>query len=196
MKNKKGVMFPLYLFVLTIVMILVVIFAYLEQQKNVDASVISPVEVMKIRDRLEIYELFEGKALETAYEKTKETGALFGTPTYINSFRENFFEEILKKENEKYTKEFILENLYLEGKEIQAETLQGEENYASFVRNKLYPATLTLFEGKDLIFERATIGKSKSLEPKKLTEISFKMDFSFEFDKTYTINEKGEIRED
>lgn len=179
MRNKKGQMFALYMVFITIAMIIVVLGMYYTQQKNIQSKIISPMNILYEKDRLEI---FEARELELVKGSLEEASGSFGTNDFLNSFRVKFFDGMNSE-----MKEFLLDNLY-KG-EIQIDVYRRD-----VVENAIYPGAMTYYNtDKSMIFIRDSLTRKYEIISEE-DKILFPVDFSFGFGKQYIIrNVDGEF---
>ena len=81
---------------------------------------------------------------------------------------------------------FIFNNLIWNGR-VADDSFDRE----SFINNVLYPNGESRINNNELIFTRSKIGKHSLLSAKKVAEINFPVDFSFEFEKKYVIKQES-----
>ncbi|MFH1238431.1 MAG: hypothetical protein ABIH79_02745 [archaeon] len=184
MKNKRAQFFGLYLVFITLLLCGIVMGLYHIQQKNAFSSLVSPKEVLEVRDDLEIFEIREVSLIRGSLVEASKT-EVFGTENFREEFRRIFIEGILVDEG---MKEFIFSNLTLKGKSFEEDARLKSKD---FFENGLYLESLTKFENGKLIFGRGIIGKDMYLKATDKDRISFPVDFSFEFSKAYLINFKN-----
>ncbi len=172
LKNeKRGVIFGLYLVMLTIFMMGVVIVLYLNEQKNVNSLLVSPIQVLQVRDNLSIFEMREN---EIGKEVFLEVGGDAG------AFKKRFLDKV--EQNEKM-KEFLIQDL----DKIDISTV----SYRNFLEDKVYMGNFEFKDGK-MIVKRSVLGKRLNLRAMNADkEIRFPVTFYFEFSREFKVNAMG-----
>ncbi len=173
MDNKKGAIFGLYLVILTIFMMWVVIMLYLDQQKNVSSLLVSPVQVLQVRDNLSIFEMREN---EIAKEVFLEVGG------DASAFKKRFLDKVEQEPSGKM-KEFLIQDL----DKIDISTV----SYRNFLEDKVYMGNFEFKDGK-MIVKRSVLGKRLNLRAMNADkEIRFPVTFYFEFSREFKVNAMG-----
>ena len=178
MRNKRGQVFALYMVFITIAMIIVVLSMYHTQQRNIQSKVISPMNILYEKDRLEI---FEARELELVKSSLEEAAGTFGTDDFLNSFRSKFFVGMTSD-----MKEF-LDKLY-KG-EVQIDVVRKD-----MVENAIYPRTMTYYNtDNSMIFIRDSLTREYEITSEE-DKVVFPVDFSYSFGRQYVIrNVDGEF---
>ncbi|MEA3248570.1 MAG: hypothetical protein U9Q73_02580 [Nanoarchaeota archaeon] len=177
--SKKAQFFGLWLVFITLSLCGVVIYDVL--QKDASNSMVSPKEVLKVQDDLEIFEMREISLIEDSLIETSKT-EVFGTEDFTEKFREVFISGVL---SDGVMTEFIFSDLTLKGRSFEEEARLKSRD---FFENGLYSESLTKFENGNLIFSRGIIGKGMYLKATDRYKINFPVGFSFEFGKKYLIS--------
>jgi hypothetical protein len=164
MRNRRGFIFPLYIVALTLLMCGTVIMLYLNQQEELNSSLVSPLSVLEVRDDLEIFEMRERELILEHLSK--------------DSFKEDFVNGLTYE-----MKEFIFSDLIWNG-----DLMDGDFDKDAFLENVLYSVSE---DSGDLILKRAKIGKRILLESEDKVKASFPVEFEFEFEREYSISEGG-----
>lgn len=170
----------IYLVLLTLFLCGVVIGLYSVQQENTSSSLVSPVEILRLRDNLDKFELEEFLLIKKSLDESLDKNN-FGSPEFIKEFRNNFLDNFI---SENLTL-FLFSNLTWDGREME-ETVG--EDVGGFLGNILYFEDGTYYKDENLVFSRGEIGKRFILVADKSTEINFPIDFSFNFEKRYLIS--------
>ena len=164
MRNRRGFIFPLYIVALTLLMCGTVIMLYLNQQEELNSSLVSPLSVLEVRDDLEIFEMRERELILEHLSK--------------DSFKEDFVNGLTYE-----MKEFIFSDLIWNG-----DLMDADFDKDAFLENVLYSVSE---DSGDLILKRAKIGKRILLESEDKVKASFPVEFEFEFEREYSISEGG-----
>lgn len=190
-REKRAQFFSIYLVLLTLLMCGIVIGLYLVQQKNVNASVISPVEVLELRDSLEIYEIREINLIK---ESLTEANNLIEFEDeskrleFLKKFRDLFLEKVI---SHKEMKKFILEGLFIEGRFIP----EGSINEEDLFQNYLYPEDSLIYQGDEIIFSREKVSKSKHLNVNSYGEdkVGYNVVINYGFERKYLIRFENKV---
>ncbi|MCR4285123.1 MAG: hypothetical protein NUV97_03725 [archaeon] len=192
MKNNRGQIFALYLFLLTIAMCTLVLSLYLVQQKNARNSLVSPLEVLKLRNDLAIFELLEEEAVEDSIGEVFQSNGLPKTDSnreeFILAFRSSFLQKI---KSEPKMMNFLSENLVVNGEKVNLKLF----NIDKFIENGIYKKSENTIEGNKILIKRGKVIKTMPLEAEEVfgAKISFPVEFSFEFEKSYEKEISGGI---
>lgn len=180
MKNKQGLIFGLYLVFLTLFMIGTMMVLYLKQQENVNAYLVPPTKVLEVRDKLETFEIKEGQIAKAIFDKMDLTSS-----TLENDFRNEFIDEIFSDSS---IKDFFYEDLFLDGREIDTDTL----DYKSFLENRVYKKEDFSFVSTSMSIKRSTVGKRIDLKVLNLgKDINFPVVFYFDFERSFKVSFGG-----
>ena len=175
MRNKRGQIFSGILVLVTLAMCAPSIGIYMQQQKNVQSSLVSPLAVLEVRDGLDIFEMREKALIRKSLD---EVEVEFGSEEFLEEFRDGFILGI-----DEDMEKFIFSNLVYEGKS------EGFDR-DSFLENVLYKESLSSIDSSEMRFVRGVVGKEMELNPKE-SDVRFPMRFSFEFDREYLISERN-----
>jgi hypothetical protein len=179
--NKNAQFFSFILLLITIMMCGLSIVIYLEHQKDVQSSLVSPLTVLEVRDNKTIFEMRE---MELIKKSLDEVEANFGTAEFIKEFRRKFISGISNE-----MKNFIFSDLFWEEKALE----KGTFNEDTFLENIVYKESLSEINSGEMKFRRGKIGKTFELKALKIEKVNFPVDFYFEFDKEYSITKKSGI---
>jgi hypothetical protein len=169
MKSRRGFIFPLYIVALTLLMCGTVIMLYLSQQDDLNSSLVSPLDVLEVRDDLEIFEMRELELIRGSLDDWDE-----------DSFKASFIEGLSDE-----MKEFIFSDLIWGDK-----LMEGDFNRDTFLENILYSVSE---DSGNFILKRAKIGKRFLLESEGDVDASFPVEFEFEFEREYLIRQSGRV---
>jgi len=169
-KGKQGQIFSLMLVFVVLFLCAVVLTLYAVKQADAEASLVSPAEVLMMRDKLDIFEMKEIELIESSLNGKKNFGG---------SFLDSFIAEVVADDD---MKNFIFEDLFIGGVEVR----EQDKN-----RNLLESGVYSL-EG-DSVLSRAKTEKRGLLVAKDQDDIDFPVYFTFEFEQRYMINENGEV---
>lgn len=158
--DKRGQFFSLYMVFVTLFMAGVVSMAYFSEQKDVAASVVSPVEILTLRDDLNRFEANEKVLILDSLE-----GAAggWGSQEFADSFRGNF----------------------LNGIDEDMKSFLAGASSVDAVFSKIYSSVY--FDGSELVFVRGDIEKSGNLKALNLDDRNFQVDYVFDFGRVYRI---------
>jgi hypothetical protein len=173
--NKKGQIYFLYLVFVVIAMIGMVVGILGNHMKEIHASVVSPLEVLEVRDGLERFENSEEAYIKNALVLS---GGL-GSPQFHESFRNNFLNFIY---NDEETREFLFSNLTIGGSEID----EVDKDF-NLIKNIIYAEDKSSVRDDQFIFVRSKIGKREVYKVDNDNDINFPMKMEFEFDREYLI---------
>ena len=181
--RKRGQVFALGLFLITLFMCGMVWVLYGVEQKNADSSLVSPRAVLEMRDDLEIFEIREKALVEFL---VVDIDGEFGSDEFIDEFRERFLNGTI--ENEKMS-EFIFKDLVFEGRSHKV----ALEDRMEFLSDNLYSDFVNR-EGK-LFFSRNKMGKKVSLRARGGDEVKnkFPVVFVYEFAQDYTVTKNEDV---
>jgi len=184
MENKRGQFFALYLVFITLFMMGVVAGLYFVQYKNVQAALVSPMEVLKARDGLELFEMRETELIKSSLD---EAGGDFCSEGFAKDFERTFIDRALA---DGLVRDFIFSNLTLNGRKVEEDARLADRE---FFENVLYREGLTECENGQRFFSRAKVGKSYVLKAKGNggLRISFPVGFNFEFERKYKITKNS-----
>lgn len=179
--GKRGQVFSGILVLITLLMCGISVVIYLNQQDNVQSSLVSPLAVLEVRDSLTIFEIREK---ELILESLNKVEAEFGSEEFLEEFREEFILSI--SDNDKM-KDFIFSNLTWKGDVLN----RGSFNEDAFLGNVVYDRRLSRIDSSEMVFGRGKIGKSFELRVLNNEDVNFPVDVEFEFEKEYLINRRG-----
>lgn len=173
MKGKRGQFFAFYLVILTVSMCFLAILIYLNQMKNIENSIVSPISVLRLSDEKKVFEIKEEIMIRIAL---KTAG---GNPVQA---KEEFINMLINGTNE--TREFIFSNLYFNGTEIAKEAIDEDSKKRTFL-NIIYDFQIS---GQEIKVTRKEIGKRVLLKAEKQNKINFAEGFIWRLDeKVYFI---------
>lgn len=187
-KNKKGQFFAIYLVLLTLFMCGMAIWIYYMQNKTVNNSLASPVSILELKDKQELFDLQEiniiaVSAKESELAKNKDLGA----------FKGKFFDYLMMPEQEQF-RNFIFSNLTLDGKFITAATIASDEAKKSILGGGYGAASgnaLEIYhfsiEGDKLKVERKHLGKYFLIKSPDRSVTNFIVFVDYNYDKSYLI---------
>lgn len=173
--------FAVYLTMIALVMSGVVVGLYLHQQGEASAALVSPVEVLDLRDNLTLFEMNEQ---ELIFGSLESASGSFGSEEFRASFRSNFLSGATDE-----MKDFLLEDLYYSGKRF---VLTSDSERESFFENVVYSDVGLKYENGELVFVRGKIGKIGILKGGGNDDVRFDVDYVFEFDRKYFIKKVGD----
>lgn len=176
MKNNRASIYSFLLLFWVLIMISIIIGIFRTQSQEVNFSVVSPMEVLKVRDSLEI---FENKEFVFIEDSLKKSSGEFGSDEFHNSFRDVFISNLL---NDRNAKSFLFDNLTILGNVVR-----DEDKNRNVFENGIYPKSFSDMNEDEFIFVRNEIGKEYILETKGRDSISFPVRFNFEFSRKYLI---------
>ena len=179
MDNKRGIWFSLYLPILTVLMCGIVIGAYWVQA-DLDSSLVSPVSILELRDKMEIFEMQEKVLILEAVKNTVGEWKV----KKESAMKDRFCYYFIQDENKKMW-DFIEEDLYYKDKsdwEGIFKTLEARDNFCS----ENYG-----FEWDEgvLVVKRKSLGKRISLFAEDRSKINFAVDVEWKFGREYKIKE-------
>lgn len=119
MKNKKAQLFSLYLVFITFFFIGLVIFAYIENQKTINTSIVSPIEILLIEDEKQIFEYNEETLIKEMYCNQKIT----------ENFKQEFCQRIHPFSS------FLQKNLYYNNQKVPESSLIETTSWNNFCEN-------------------------------------------------------------
>jgi len=184
MISRRGVISGPFLVLITLIFCGVSIGVYLNEQANSANSLVSPREVLKVQDDLEIYRIKEKAYILESLEVAKGKGE-FGVILFYESFRSEFLEKVA---GDSFMTEFIFKDLYVSGKSLSSEArlFSGQ-----FFSETLYP-TGDKGDGSKMEFVRSKIGKNFRLVADDKYKINFPVEFTFYFEEKYIITKVGD----
>jgi hypothetical protein len=174
MKNKKAQLFSLYLVLITLFFLGLVFYGYIQNQKNINSSLTSPVKVLLIEDEQKIFEYNEEKLIKEIF---------------CNKIIEEELDKTLFCERLEYYSNYIKKDLYIDEQIITESSWQNQESWINFCKN-LYEFEI---DEKNLIVYRKTLNKRVILEPtnsenSQFEKVKFKTILDYVYDKEYNIN--------
>jgi len=181
MKNKRGQIFSGILVLITVAMCLLSIGIYLEQQRGVQSSLVSPLVVLEVRDNLTVFEMREKELILSSLDSVDVD---FGSDEFLDEFRDEFVSGL--KQDSKM-KDFIFSDLVWKGDKLK----RGSFNEDAFLGNVVYGSALSSIDSSKITFGRGKIGKALELRALNVSQVNFAVDFSFDFDREYLIRKVG-----
>jgi len=184
MKNKRAQFMGAFMVIMTLFLCGVVVMDFYIKGDNT-SSLVSPRIVLEVRDDLDIFEMREADLIKSSLTMVsqRDGGIDFCSEEFSDKFKEEFVSGVLEDVR---MKEFIFENLILDGEKIDADQ-------STFLENVLYSEGLGECSDNKRVFSRSEIGKMIRLRVPNKANINFPVDFVFEFKKEYSIlkvNEK------
>ena len=182
LQDKRGAIFSLMMVFFTLFLCGVVILLYFTQQSNVQSSLVSPSNVLDVRDNLTIFEIREVELIKKNFDGDAEN---FGKDDFKKSFRDNFIDGVMADSD---MTEFLFSRLFIGEKEMK-----GQVEDRNLLENAIYPENLTSFDGDKMNFGRSKIEKRGLMVAKNKSKIDFPVYFTFEFERKYLISKDGEV---
>lgn len=166
--DKKGVFMGLYLVFLTLFMCGAAAILYIYQSGDLANELVSPVPILELQDRQEIFEMQEYSLIIDSATGEKDAEKI--KQDFCTGFSN-------------LNSSFLFENLVFEGRSDWGNafsTIDSKNNFCS----RIYS-----FEFKDsnLVVKRSNLGKAFRLKVADRKRINFPMGVSYNFDKTYVI---------
>lgn len=180
--RKSGQFFSLYLVALTLFMCGIVIWMYVVGQANAGNSLVSPVKVLEMRDKLEVLEMRE---VELIRDSMKGIEGEFGSDAFLDLFHKNFVEGVMDDSD---IKDFVFSVSLIDGADFPKAHMDKRE----FFENKVYPMA-KFVDGKISFSRVAMKNESVLLANDRKDKKHFPVDFSFEFEREYLISEDGSV---
>lgn len=162
MRGKRGQVFSVYLVFVTLVMCAMAIIIYYHQQGIISNSIISPVGVLRLEDKKEIFEMQEELMVKQAVKTAGSQGAK---------------EEFVKLAMNSTMKDFIFSDFYYRGQEIDKKAYDEDGEKINFL-NDIYD-----FKDSGGIVEvtRKDFGKYERLRAPELWKINFATNLVWNF---------------
>jgi hypothetical protein len=179
--HKRGMFFSLQMVAIVMAMVGMVSMIYFTEQDDIAASVVSPIEVLEMRDRLVMFEAEELRLVEESLERASGS---FGDEEFLVSFRENLLDGLSDE-----MRDFLVRDLYLNGQSMGE---LGDLARSSFIENVVY--SKIFYEGDELVLVRGDVGKAGTLRAGKLEDINFQVDYVFEFGREYRVGDDFVVR--
>lgn len=172
--GKRAQLMALYFPIMTLFMCGLVVGIYTLQKADLQNSLVSPAEVLKLQDQKEILELRERALM---IKSANEVG--WGSDV------ENKFYELLESEGEE-VRRFLFSDLNYgdRGKDWGFQNAGAEVQFLK--TNKIYEFD---FENNVLKVRRNELGKSFRLAADEKSKINFVVDVGYEYDKEILIRE-------
>jgi len=180
--NKRGQIFSLMMVFFTLFLCGVVIALFFVQQEAVHASLVSPGEVLMLRDGLTIFEL---KELELIEKSLNDAEGDFGGDEFKVSFKSSFIDGVV---NDAEMTKFLFRDLFIKNVEIRE-----EDKGRNLLEEGIYLTSLMSFEDGKFNFGRANISKRFLMTAAQSQKIDFPVYSSYEFDRMYSIDKNGEV---
>jgi len=169
-RGKRGQIFSLVLVFVVLFLCAVVLALYAVKQADAEASLVSPSEVLMMRDKLDIFEMREVELIESS---------LGGVKDFEGSFLDSFIDGVMADDD---MRNFIFEDLFIGGVEVRE-----QDKDRNLLESGIY------FVGDGSVLSRAEIGKRGLLVAKDQSKIDYPVYFTFEFERGYSIDENGEV---
>lgn len=180
MKNKKSQFFAIYLVLLTLFMCGMAIWIYQMQNKSVNNSLASPVSLLELQDKQEVFNLQERNI---ATVSARESGLTNNSD--LDAFRTRFFDYLMKPEQQQF-RDFIFSNLAVDGKP-DALGAGSDAAKRDFLENKVYSFSL---ENGNLRVERKHVGKYFLIRAPDKSVVNFIVFVDYNYSKSYLISFK------
>lgn len=177
-RNKRGQFFALLLVIFTLLLCGTAISLYIVQQENAQGSLVSPSDVLEMRDNLTIFEMREIELMKSSLESASGE---FRSDGFLESFRSGFIDGVMENEN---MTEFLFSDLYIGGVEVRE-----QDKGRNLLEDGIYLEGLMSFSDDVLSFGRTNIEKRTLLIAKNESEIDFPVYFEFEFEREYEITD-------
>lgn len=185
MENKRGQFFALYLVLLTLLMCALVGFIYNIQNRNIQNSLVSPVEVMELGDNVSVFGMRERALIRLAADDVN-----WESPDKI---RDKFFDLLSSSDEGRKMREFIFKDFVSAGwdKAGWAEVLKSASSQINFLESRgIYEFSLN---NDVLSVNRRQLEKELRLDAKDRTKINFVVDVNYVYEASYDIKRGGVI---
>jgi len=180
LRNKRGQFFAIYLVLLTLFMCGMAVWLYYMQSNSVGNSMVSPIALLDLQDKQEIFNLQERNIILSA---AKETGLTDNRD--LDVFKAKFIEYAMKPEQERF-RSFIFSNMTLDGKFITDATIASSESRkAVFETRGIYWFSL---ESDVLKVERKHLGKYFVLRAPNKKDTNFITFIDYDYSRSYSIS--------
>ncbi len=171
MMNNRGQFFPIYLVALTLLMCALAIGIYLLQSRNVDNSIVSPVSVLQISDKISDFNSVERSWI---YESMRENKEKWDNK---NAFRDSFKKIFFGKINLPASNDF--RSFAFPSSSAIDDKFFGEAYSIDFDSS-----------GKNFIIERRSFTKEVVLFASDRSKISFPVSLTYSYGKKWVCDEK------
>ena len=182
--NKKATILPMYLLFLTVVICGASIFLHIIQERNIQNSVVSPVDLLRLQDNQERFEMQEKVFIIKTGQTALKENYVWGSKDFENRIHDKIAAELLLYKD---MSNFIFTDLASkDGQKILDESIDSNSKKQGFL-NKIYSVK---FSGDSLIVSRAEIGKSFKLEAPELSKINFPIFIKYFYSKEYSFKKE------
>ena len=180
--NKRAQIFSLIIVPIVLFLCGIVIVLYVASQDDTQAALVSPGNVLEMRDALTIFELREVELIKSSFN---DASGEFNSDDFVRTFRSNFVDGVEGNDN---MTGFLFEDLFFENAEIR----EADKN-RNLLNDLIYPESLISPEGESLSFSRVRLEKRNLLVVEDESKIDFPVYFTFEFEQKYLIDKNGEV---
>lgn len=180
-KSKKGQFFAIYLVLLTLFMCGMAIWIYYMQKDKVDNSLASPVTLLDLQDKQELFNLQERSIILVS---AKESG--FTVNGDIDAFKLKFFDYVMNSGQQQF-RDFIFSNIAVDGKPRADLVSASDAVRRDFLENTLYSFTP---DNGNLKVERRHLGKTIIVRAPDKSVINFMVFVDYAHDESYTITKE------
>ena len=172
MINKRAQFFSLYLVALTLFMCGIVIYMYVVGQGNAEAALVSPVEVLEVRDALEVFEMREVELIKSSVAGVEKFGA--------DEFRDEFIDGAVADERMRS----FFNGMFVGDVEISGST-------GNLFEHKIYSVKDV---GGKVVLSRARVEvRDVFVAKREKDDNHFPVGFVFEFEREYVISSDGGV---
>jgi hypothetical protein len=179
MRNKRGQIFSGILVLITLLMCGISIMVYLNQQEEVQSSLVSPLAVLELRDSKVIFEMSERELILNSLDSVSSD---FGSDEFLSELRDSV---VLGLSPE--MRDFIFSDFAFNG-----EIVKGDFNRDDFLRNIVYGERSFVYDGSSGVrFKRGNIEKSFELEALNISKNNFVVGVDFVFSDEYLFRRFG-----
>jgi hypothetical protein len=168
--NKRADIFSLLIVVLVVFMASFGLVSFVYQQGNLDAAVVPSTSLLKLQDRLDVYELNE---------------RIFLTEKFCSGVKDlDVLKVDLSEKMVEYSKLFFEDGLYYNGQLISVDSVDTQVEKVNFLRT-IYSLEL----GSDsLTVKRTGVIRKIELSASDMSKINFGMYASVNLDDEYVLN--------
>lgn len=172
MMNKRGVFFPLYLVVLTLVMCSLVVTIYYVQNQILPNSLTSPVKIMQIEDKQVLFEAWENYSISSFILASDKSSDLF-----VGEVKDSFCKSFASEENRPVVN-FLFSDLFYKDRKWGS-AFESIDSRLGFC-NDIYT-----FEkvGDTLVVSRVELGKKFRISGDDKTKTNFAVDVNYKYSK-------------
>jgi hypothetical protein len=182
--NSKGQFFALYLVVLTLFMCGLIVWFYSYQQNVVANAIVSPVELLELGDKQDLFEMQERNLILVGgvYNLGLEGIDKWGEEVFLKNVEASFTDSLLFPKNE-WMLNFLFKDLEINGVEVKAEAFDELVEKRNFIEG-IYSFE---FVNDDLKVSRKELTKDFRLgvEDSEKNKINFVVDVEYTYNKDY-----------